>query len=162
MTTPVNTALLPWVCHRAKRQRGGQQGNQNARKHGFYAGRLSPAEICQFWNTINTEGIEPEIAALRVKLRSSLERDPGNRRVLREAAKLLARWYSSKYRLDKADSSTMKKLVWDIFKSYPGLSPCQPEQPPTPTVILTKRIECMLTICSVLGSRLTQEEGCSR
>ena len=162
MAFPLNTGLPPQLYHKAKRQRGGQKGNQNARTHGFYAGRLSPAEICQFWNTINTEGIEPEIAALRVKLRSSLERDPGNRRVLREAAKLLARWYSSKYRLDKADSSTMKKLILGILQDYPGPSPCQPEPPPTQTVILTRRIECMFTICSVLGSRLTHEEGCSR
>ncbi len=83
MTSPVNTGLLTRVYHPAKRQRGGQPGNQNARinlvpakaGNGFYAS-LSPAEICQFWNIVNTEGLEPEIAALRVKLRSSLERDP--------------------------------------------------------------------------------------
>jgi len=161
MAFPLNTGLLPRVYHKAKRQRGGQKGNQNARKHGFYAGRLSPTEICEFWNTINTEGLEREIAALRIKLRSSLERDPGNRRVLREASKLLARWYSSKYRLDKTDSLTIKKLILGILQDYPGPSPCQPEPPPTQTVILTKRIECILTICFSSGGFLTHEKGLS-
>ncbi len=120
MTSPVNTELLPKVYHRTKRKRGGQAGNRNARKHGFYAGSLSPAEICEFWNIINTEGLEPELAALRVKLCSVLGRDPGNRRVLRESSKLIAGWYSSKYRLDKTNSLAVKKFVRGILQSYPG------------------------------------------
>ena len=120
MTSPVNTELLPKVYHRTKRKRGGQAGNRNAYKHGFYAGSLSPAEICEFWNIINKEGLEPELAALRVKLRSVLGHDPGNRRVLREASKLIAGWYSSKYRLDKTDSLAVKKFVRGILQNYPG------------------------------------------
>jgi hypothetical protein len=118
MTSPMNTELLPPIYHRTKRKRGGKAGNRNARKHGFYAASLSPAEICEFWNIINTEGLEPELA--RVKLCSVLGRDPGNRRVLGEASKLIAGWYSSKYRLDKTNSFAVKKFVRSILQSYPG------------------------------------------
>jgi len=45
-----------------KRKRGGQKGNLNARKHGFYSATLSPAETSQLWNITNLEGVDPEIA----------------------------------------------------------------------------------------------------
>jgi hypothetical protein len=77
-----------------RRKRGGQKGNGNARKHGFYSGTLSPAQTCQLWNITNLEGVDPEIAFIRVKLQSSLQYDPGNRRVIREASRLLVKWYS--------------------------------------------------------------------
>jgi hypothetical protein len=77
-----------------KRKRGGQKGNRNARKHGFYSGTLSPAETSQLWNITNLEGVDPGIAFIRVKLQSSLQCDPGNRRVIREASRLLVRRYS--------------------------------------------------------------------
>ncbi|MBI4303538.1 MAG: hypothetical protein HY665_04290, partial [Chloroflexi bacterium] len=115
--------------HKIKRKRGGQKGNQNARKHGFYSGTLGLAEICEFWNITNKEGIDTEIAVLRVKLRSSLQQDPGNRRVLREASKLLAKWYSAKYKLDRTDSDYLNKVIWNILEAYPGSSLSRPDQP---------------------------------
>ncbi len=137
MSSPVDTEQLPEACHRTKRRRGGQAGNRNARKHGFYARSLNPTEICEFWNIVNTEGLEPEVAALRVKLRSVIEHDPCNRRVLREASKLIARWYSSKYRLNKTDSSAIKKLVWGILQNYLNPLPSHPEQSQKQEEILT-------------------------
>jgi hypothetical protein len=86
-----------------KRKRGGQKGNGNARKHGFYSGTLSPAETSQLWNITNLEGVDPEIALIRVKLQSSLQHDPDNRRVIREASRLLVKWYSANYGLNPTD-----------------------------------------------------------
>ncbi len=93
-----------------KRHRGGQPGNRNALKHGFYTDRLAPAQVREFCNIINTEGLDPELAAIRVKLRSCLARDPGNGRVIRKAAKLVAGWYSSKHALDKQDGLALEKF----------------------------------------------------
>ncbi|MFC1920910.1 hypothetical protein ACFLYQ_04210 [Chloroflexota bacterium] len=101
-----------------KRKRGGQKGNQNARKHGFYSRDLTPEELSEFWNIITREGVAPEIALLRVKLRSSLQHDPANRRVLREAANLLAKWHSEKLQLDKSDTHHLKKAICDILESF--------------------------------------------
>jgi hypothetical protein len=99
-----------------KRKRGGQKGNGNARKHGFYSGTLSPAETSQLWNITNLEGVDPEIAFIRVKLQSSLQHDPGNRRVIREASRLLAKWYSANYGLDAADSNYLKTVVDNLLE----------------------------------------------
>ena len=99
-----------------KRRRGGQQGNQNARKHGLYSSSLSLPQICQFWNILNLGGVEPELVALRIKLYSALSHAPGNRRILMEASKLLAKWYRSKYRLDRKSNSELKKFVRIILE----------------------------------------------
>jgi hypothetical protein len=99
-----------------KRKRGGQKGNRNARKHGFYSATLSPAETFQLWNITNLEGVDPEIALIRVKLQSSLQHDPGNRRVIREASGLLVKWYSGIYRLDRTDRNYLKTVVENLLE----------------------------------------------
>jgi len=99
-----------------KRKRGGQKGNRNARKHGFYSGTLSPAQTRQLWNITNLEGVDPEIAIIRVKLQSSLQHDPGNRRVIREASRLLVKWYSANYRLDPTDRNYLKTVVENLLE----------------------------------------------
>ncbi len=104
------------VKRKTKRKRGGQKGNQNARKHGFYSTSLSLQQICEFWNAVNLGGVDPEIVALRIKLDSALRYAPGNRRLLREAARLLAKWYRSKYRLAGTDNAAFKKAVRSILE----------------------------------------------
>ena len=100
-----------------KRKRGGQKGNRNARKHGFYSGTLSPAETRQMWNITNLEGVDPEIAFIRVKLQSSLQHDPGNRRVIGEASRLIVKWYSANYELDATDSKYLKAVVESLLET---------------------------------------------
>ncbi len=55
----------------ARRRRGGQPGNANAVKHGFYARHFHPAELADL-ETVNAS-LQDEIAALRVIMRRLLE-----------------------------------------------------------------------------------------
>ena len=112
---------------RVKRKRGGQKGNRNARKHGFFSGTLSPAETRQMWNITNLEGVDPEIAFIRVKLQSSLQHDPGNRRVIREASRLLVKWYSADYQLDATDRSYLKTVVENLLEIASLRQPASPQ-----------------------------------
>ena len=82
---------------RHKRPRGGQPGNQNARKHGFYAKQLSPQESCEYWNIINTTGISPESAVLRLKMQSVFRNAPANYPVLRDISKLLVKYCGAQF-----------------------------------------------------------------
>jgi hypothetical protein len=100
-----------------KRKRGGQKGNRNARKHGFFSTALSPAETQELWNITNLEGVDPEIAFIRVKLQSSLQHDPGNRRVMREASRLLVKCYSANYWLEPTDRSYLKAVVESLLET---------------------------------------------
>ena len=99
-----------------KRKRGAPIGNQNARKHGLYSSSLSLPQIFEFWNILNLGGVEPELVALRIKLSSALRHAPGNRRILMEASKLLAKWYRSKYRLDRKSNKILKQFVGLILQ----------------------------------------------
>ena len=111
----------PAPLDETKRKRGGQKGNQNARTHGFYSSDLSPEEISEFWNIITREGLAPEIALIRVKLRSSLQNGTANRRVLGDASKLLAKWYSANLSLNKTELSSLKETILETLES------CQPD-----------------------------------
>jgi hypothetical protein len=67
---------------RRKRRSGGQPGNQNARKHGFYSKVLTPEQLETFPAATAVNGVDREIALLRVKIRSILAHDPDNLKVL--------------------------------------------------------------------------------
>jgi hypothetical protein len=113
-----------------KRKRGGQKGNRNARKHGFYSATLGPAEENDVLNIVTLEGVDPEIAFIRVKLQSSLQSDVGNPRVIREASRLLVKWYSANYGLDPTDRRYLKTVVEDLLETASmqqsvGLQSCQ-------------------------------------
>ena len=82
---------------RTKNKRGGQQGNQNARKHGFYSSTRSPDEMCRLQDIIAQEFIDQETAVFRVKLQSLVQRSP-DRRTLQEASRLIVKWSVKKYR----------------------------------------------------------------
>jgi hypothetical protein len=55
---------------RIKRQRGGQPGNRNARKHGYYSRVVISAELAGFSLASRLTGLEAEIALLRCRLRT--------------------------------------------------------------------------------------------
>ncbi len=116
-----------------RRKRGGQKGNQNARKHGFYSPTLSPAQTDQLRNSIRVEGVDPRVALVRVKLLSSLQHNPTNRRVLTEASRLLARAYSDMYSLDAADHRDLRDIIdlvmECIFAAHSGMSTGSTTQP---------------------------------
>ncbi len=50
------------------RRRGGQPGNRNARKHGFYASALSPEQQESLEDAAALKDLQSEIALMRVKL----------------------------------------------------------------------------------------------
>jgi hypothetical protein len=100
-----------------KRPRGGQPGNQNARKHGFYSRQLSPQESCEYWNIINTTGVSPESAVLRLKMQSVLRNAPGNNVVLRDISKLMVKQTKEQYPMSRKDSRVLKRVTRNLIKA---------------------------------------------
>jgi uncharacterized protein YjcR len=101
---------------RQKRHRGGQPGNQNARKHGFFSSAMSPQELCEFWQNLKTGGdSDRELVVFRTRLFSALRASPGNRRIIQESARLMTKWVCSKdanaSREDKADAAKVIRFV---------------------------------------------------
>ena len=58
-----------------KRKRGGQPGNQNARKHGLFSKHFTPDQAKQIEDAGDLKDLGPEIALLRIKLNTLLN-DP--------------------------------------------------------------------------------------
>ena len=60
-----------------KKPTGAPRGNQNARKHGFYSRVLNEAHTLQLDQAREVEGIDEEIAVIRVKLLTLMDQHPG-------------------------------------------------------------------------------------
>ena len=98
------------------RRRGAPKGNQNARKHGFYSKVLDEAERLDFELASGVEGIDDEIALLRVKIKSILEKDPDNVKLIMQATNALARLVRTKYNISKKDKKGLKEAIANVLR----------------------------------------------
>src|SRR4030042_851408 len=101
---------------RIKRKRGGQPDNQNARKHGFYSKVLDEAGQLDFELAAGVEGIDDEIALLRVKIKSLLEHDPENIKLIMQATNTLAGLVKTSYNMTKEQRKGLKEAIGNVLK----------------------------------------------
>jgi hypothetical protein len=104
------------MAEKVKRKRGAPKGNQNARTHGFYSKVLDEAEQLDFELAAGVEGFDDEIALLRVKIKSVLEKDPENIKLLMEATNTLANLVKTKYRISKEQKKGLKEAIENVLK----------------------------------------------
>jgi hypothetical protein len=95
---------------------GAPRGNQNARKHGFYAKVLTEAEQLDLEVASGIEGIDDEIDLLRVKIKSCLTEDPDNIAIILEATGALARLIKVKYNLDSRQGKGVRDAIIEVVK----------------------------------------------
>ena len=100
----------------AKRKRGAPKGNQNARKHGFYSRVLDEAEQLDLEMATGIEGIDDEIALLRVKIKSILEKDPENIKLIMQATNTLAGLVKTSYHMTKEQRQGLKEAIGNVLK----------------------------------------------
>lgn len=96
-------------------ERGAPKGNQNARKHGFYSRALNKAESLQLEEACGIEGLDEEIAVLRIKLRELLEDSPDNIKLALEAANTIARLVRTRYNISKEQKKSLKDAVTSVL-----------------------------------------------
>ncbi len=101
---------------KAERKRGAPKGNQNARKHGFYSKVLDEAEQLDFELATGVEGIDDEIALLRVKIKSILENDPDNIKLIMQATNTLAKLVRTRYNISKEDKKGLKEAIANVLR----------------------------------------------
>jgi len=100
----------------AKRKRGAPKGNQNARKHGFYSKVLDEAEQLDFELATGVEGIDDEIALLRVKIKSILTNDRDNIKLIMQATNTLSRLVRTRYNISKEDKKGLKEAIGNVLR----------------------------------------------
>jgi hypothetical protein len=98
------------------RKRGAPKGNQNARKHGFYSKVLDETEQKNFDKATRVEGIDEEIALLRVKIISLLERDPENIKLIMQATNTLERLVRTRFNISKEDRKGLKEAISTVLR----------------------------------------------
>ena len=91
------------------RKPGGQQGKQNARIHGYYSKVLDEDETKYYRQAAKFDGLDGEIALLRVKLKSLIAHDPQNLKLISQAANSLARMVLTQYNISKPDKDEDKQ-----------------------------------------------------
>ena len=106
---------------KARGKRGTPKGNQNAsqsrgQKHGFYTKVLDEAERLDFELASGVEGIDGEIALLRVKIKSLLENDPENIRLIMQATNALERLVRTRYNITKEQRKGLKEAIGNVLK----------------------------------------------
>jgi hypothetical protein len=99
-----------------KGRAGAPKGNQNARKHGFYSKVLDEAEQFDFESATTVEGIDDEIALLRVKIKSLLAHDPENIKLIMQATNALARLLRTRYSINKEDKRGLKEAIANVLR----------------------------------------------
>jgi hypothetical protein len=90
------------------RKPGGQIGNQNARIHGYYSKILDEDEKKYYRQAAQFVGLDAEIVLLRVKLKSLIDHDPQNLKLISQAANSLARMVLTQYSINKPDKEQEK------------------------------------------------------
>ncbi len=101
---------------KSERKRGAPNGNQNARKHGFYSKVLDEAEKLDFELATGVEGIDDEIALLRVKIKSLIAHDPDNIKLIMQATNTLARLVRTRYNINKKDKKGLKEAIGNVLR----------------------------------------------
>ena len=101
---------------KGKRKSGAPRGNQNARKHGFYSKVLDEAEQLDLEQATRVEGIDDEIALIRVKIKSVVAHDPQNIKLIMQATTTLARLLRTKYNIRKEDKNGLRQAIANVLK----------------------------------------------
>jgi len=104
------------MAERPKRKRGAPKGNQNARKHGFYAKVLDEAERLDFELAAGVEDFYDEIALMRVRIKSLLANDPENIKLLMDATNTLVRLVKAKYKINQEHKQGLKEAIENVLR----------------------------------------------
>ena len=82
---------------------------------GFYSRALDEAEKVDFEEASYIEGIDEEIALLRLKLRELIEKQPERIDLHFEAANTIARLVKTRYQISKEQKKSLKEAVTRVL-----------------------------------------------
>jgi len=91
---------------------------KNKRKsspRGFYGRALDEAEKLELEEASHIEGIDEEIALLRVKLRELLQEQPERTDLHFEAANIIARLVRTRYQITREQKKSLKEAIQKVL-----------------------------------------------
>ncbi|MBE0430997.1 MAG: hypothetical protein IBX67_04125 [Dehalococcoidia bacterium] len=92
-------------------------GNSKTRNspRGFYSRALDEAEQVDLEEAARVEGIDEEIALLRLKLRELLEREPERLDLHFQAANVIARLVKTRYQITREQKKSLKEAIQKVL-----------------------------------------------
>jgi hypothetical protein len=105
------------MTEKTKRKRGAPKGNRNAKKIGFYAKVFDEAERFDFNTAAGMEGIDEEIALLRLEIKKAISGgDERNLLLLVKAAGALEKLIRTRYQITAAQRKGLKEAIQNVIK----------------------------------------------
>jgi hypothetical protein len=92
------------------------KGKGKKPKQSFYSKALDEAEGLDFELAQDVDGIDDEIALLRLKIKSLLERDPDNIKLIMEATDALSRLVMARYKMGSAHKKALVNAIGGVLK----------------------------------------------
>ena len=90
--------------------------NNKTGKPAFYTRVLDEAEKMDFETACGVEGIDSEIALLRVKIKSALEKEPDNIKLIMQATEILAKLVKTRYSITREQKKGLKEAVNTVIR----------------------------------------------
>ncbi len=103
----------------------GEARRRSTRPARFYGRSLSEAERLALPEAEEIDGLDQEIALLRVKLRTALEQRPEDLKLMLKGIELLVRALSTRYRLPRQSQEDLSEAIRDALRQVGG--PLYPE-----------------------------------
>ena len=100
----------------AKISRKARKDSQAASQPGFYSRVLDEAEKLDFALAADVNGIDDEIALLRVKIKSILEHDPEDIKTIMHATNALERLIMTRYKITREQRKGLKEAIGNVLK----------------------------------------------
>ena len=88
------------------------------RKAEFYAKVLDEAEKLDFQTASSIEGMDDEIAILRLKIRQIMVKDRDNIALMMAATSMLAKLVRTRYNMNKNQKKGLKEAIGNVLKNY--------------------------------------------
>jgi hypothetical protein len=99
------------------RKMGGQKGNRNAEKHGFYSKVFAEAERIDLDTASGIEGIDDEIALLRLEIKKAISGgDERNLLLLVKASTALEKLIRTRYQVTSAQRKGLKEAIENVIR----------------------------------------------
>jgi len=92
------------------------KGEEKVSRSNFYAMVLDEAERIDFELAAGVNGIDDEIALLRVKIKTLVGDDPKNMKLLVEATNALERLVRTRYRITKEHRKGLKEAIGNVLR----------------------------------------------
>jgi hypothetical protein len=115
------------VAEDAANVRAAKKSPRRARRRGrslardFYGSALDAAERTELEAASEVEGLDEEIALLRVKLRTSLEDRPEDLPLMLRGIELLVKAVSARYRLTKQAEADLSDSIAGVIRGVGGV-----------------------------------------